>query len=76
MHVVALGIDVANVALSEGLASVRSGRDARARRIGAALGDAGIPDAYEGALGYVTSERLISRTHFARFLVEAGHVAT
>jgi hypothetical protein len=22
---------------------------------------------------YVTSERLISRTHFARFLVETGH---
>ena len=27
-----------------------------------------------GALAYVTSERLISRTHFARFLIEAGHV--
>ena len=33
-----------------------------------------MPDAFEGALQYVTSERLISRTHFARYLVESGHV--
>lgn len=74
VHVVALGIDPGNAELAEGLASVRNGRDARARRIGEALGQAGIPDAFQGALGYVTSERLISRTHFARFLVETGHV--
>jgi 3',5'-nucleoside bisphosphate phosphatase len=52
---------------------VRSGRDARARRIADALGRAGIANAFDGALGYVTSERLISRTHFARYLVESGH---
>lgn len=74
VHIVALGIDPANAELAGGLADVRSGRDARARRIGEALGRAGISDAFEGALGYVTSERLISRTHFARFLIEAGHV--
>ena len=34
---------------------------------------AGIPGAWEGARRYVTSERLVSRTHFARFLVETGH---
>ena len=74
VHIVALGIDPANAELAGGLADVRSGRDARARRIGEALGRAGISDAFEGARGYVTSERLISRTHFARFLIEAGHV--
>ena len=74
VHIVALGIDPANAELAGGLADVRSGRDARARRIGEALGRAGISDAFEGALGYVTSERLISRTHFARFLIDAGHV--
>jgi 3',5'-nucleoside bisphosphate phosphatase len=74
VHIVALGIDPENGALGEGLAGVRSGRDARARRIGEALGHVGIPDAFEGALAYVTSERLISRTHFARYLVESGHV--
>lgn len=74
VHVIALQIDPANAVLSEGLASIRSGRDARARRMAQSLAQAGIPDAYEGARRYVTSERLISRTHFARFLVEAGHV--
>ena len=74
VHVVGLGIDPANAGLGEGLASVRAGRDARARKIGESLERAGIPRAFEGALAYVTSERLISRTHFARFLIEAGHV--
>jgi len=74
IHVVALRIDAANATLDAGLASIRSGRDARARRIGEALADAGIPGAYEGAFKYVTSERLISRTHFARHLVDAGYV--
>src|SRR6185312_6120030 len=72
VHIVALGIDPDNAELAGGLESIRSGRDARARRIGAALADAGIPDAFEGALTYVTSERLISRTHFARHLVDSG----
>jgi predicted metal-dependent phosphoesterase TrpH len=74
VHILALGIDPANAPLADGLAAVRSGRDARARRIGESLGRAGIPDAFDGALGFVTSERLISRTHFARFLIETGHV--
>ena len=74
VHVVALGIDPENVELAEGLTGVRNGRDARARRIGDALEDAGIPDAFEGASGFVTSPRLISRTHFARYLIETGYV--
>ena len=73
IHVVALAIDPANRVLDDGLAAIRSGRDARAQRIGESLARAGIPGAYEGARRYVTSERLISRSHFARFLVEAGH---
>jgi hypothetical protein len=74
IHVVALHLDPANPALGAGLSGVRDGRDVRARRIGAALETAGIPGAFEGALKYVTSERLISRTHFARFLVDRGIV--
>ena len=73
IHVVALAIDPANRVLDDGLAAIRSGRDARAQRIAESLARAGIPGAYEGARRYVTSERLISRSHFARFLVEAGH---
>jgi predicted metal-dependent phosphoesterase TrpH len=76
LHVLGLRVDPDCPALREGLAAIRAGRSARAQRIGAALAEAGIPGAYEGALRFVTSERLISRTHFARFLVEAGHVRT
>lgn len=73
IHVVALAIDPTGEALLAALAGVRAGRDARARRIAESLATAGIPDAFEGARVYVTSEALISRTHFARFLVETGH---
>ena len=74
VHVVALQIDPGNVdTRSAGLESIRGGRKTRARRIADALAEAGIRGAYEGALRYVTSERLISRTHFARYLVDAGH---
>ncbi len=72
VHVVGLHVDVRNAALASGLARIREGRDARARRIGQSLAQAGIAGAYEGALKYVTSERLVSRSHFARFLVEKG----
>jgi len=73
IHVIALGIDPRNTALTRGLEGIRAGRSTRARRIGDALAAAGIDGAFEGAMKYVTSERLVSRTHFARFLVEAGH---
>ena len=73
VHVVALGIDAGDPALNDGLERVRAGRDARARRIGDSLAQAGVDDAFEGALAYVTSERLISRTHFARHLIDKGH---
>ncbi|HLW11700.1 MAG TPA: 3',5'-nucleoside bisphosphate phosphatase [Casimicrobiaceae bacterium] len=73
VHIVALGIDPEIGLLANGLENVRTGRDARARRIAQSLAASGIPDALEGALAYVTSERLISRTHFARHLIDAGH---
>ena len=73
IHIIALQIDPANRVLDEGLATIRSGRDARAQRIAQSLAAAGIAGAYEGARKFVTSERLISRSHFARFLVDAGY---
>ena len=72
LHVVALNIDPANETLREGLAGIRAGRDGRARRIAAALEKAGIPDTLAGAMRYVTHESLISRSHFARHLVDRG----
>ena len=74
LHVLALGIDPSCAMLADGLHAIRTGRATRARRIAAALAASGIPDAYAGALKFVTSESLISRTHFARFLVESGYV--
>jgi predicted metal-dependent phosphoesterase TrpH len=73
IHIVALQIDPDNAALVAGLAAIREGRGSRAKRMGDALAAAGIPGAYEGALKYVTSEQLVARSHFARWLVEAGH---
>lgn len=73
LHVIALNIDVECAALRDGLASIREGRAQRARRMGEELASAGIADAYAGAMRFVTSARLISRTHFARHLVETGH---
>src|SRR5205823_1162393 len=72
VHVVGLHLDTGNPILQQGLASIREGRDSRAHRIAESLASAGIAGAYLGARKYVTSERLISRSHFARYLVEAG----
>jgi predicted metal-dependent phosphoesterase TrpH len=76
VHIVGLQIDEDNAALIKGMASCRSGRDARGREIGAQLAQAGIPGAYEGALKYVDNPDLMSRTHFARYLVEIGACAS
>jgi hypothetical protein len=74
IHVVGLAIDPNAAALQAGLASIRAGRTLRARKMADALAAVGIRGAWEGAMKYVTSERLVSRTHFARYLVEAGYV--
>jgi 3',5'-nucleoside bisphosphate phosphatase len=73
IHIVGLGFDADDAALREGLARTRGGREERAREMAAGLAQVGIKGAYEGALKYVGNPELISRTHFARFLVEAGH---
>ena len=72
VHVVALRVDPADAALNRGLQAIRAARLTRANRMANALAEAGIGGVYEGALKYVTSPRLVSRTHFARFLVETG----
>lgn len=72
VHIVGLQIDEQDPTLVQGLADTRSGRDSRGREIAAQLEKAGIPGAYEGALKYVGNPDLMSRTHFARYLVECG----
>ena len=75
VHIVGLGFDPDDDALRAGLQATRGGRGERAREMAAGLAQVGIKGAYEGALKYVGNPELISRTHFARFLVEAGHCA-
>ena len=72
VHIIGLGFDWQAAALRDGLAATRGGRERRAREMAEGLAQAGIPGAYEGALAHVGNPDLISRTHFARFLVEAG----
>ncbi|QBP76573.1 PHP domain-containing protein [Herbaspirillum huttiense] len=72
VHIVGLRIDETNQALVDGLAATRNGRERRAREIAEALERHGIGGAYEGALKHVGNPDLISRTHFARYLVECG----
>ena len=72
IHIVGLGIDPENTGLVEGLRQTRNGRGNRAKLMAEQLLKAGIPGAYEGALYFAGNHDLISRTHFARFLVEQG----
>lgn len=72
IHIVGLRVDPKDPRLARGLEQTRNGRDARARDIAAQLAAAGIPDAYEGALRYAGNPELISRSHFARYIVETG----
>lgn len=72
VHIVGLGFDPDNEALNAGLLVTRGGRTERAHEIAAGLAKVGIPGAFEGALKFVGNPELMSRTHFARYLVEIG----
>lgn len=74
IHVVGLNIDAANAALAGGLADMRRGRHERAGLMARRLAECGIAGALEGALRHVDNPDLISRVHFARYLLEQGHV--
>ncbi len=72
VHIIGLGFDPQDPALRQGLHQTRGGRSERAREMAQQLAQVRIPGAYEGALRYAGNPELISRTHFARFLVETG----
>ena len=72
VHIIGLGFDPDDVALQAGLRATRGGREERAREMATGLARVGIHGAFEGALKYVSNPELISRTHFARHLVESG----
>lgn len=72
IHIVGLGVDADSSGLREGLDTLRSGRVERAQRMAAALAAISIENAFEGAMRYAGNPNLISRAHFARYLVEIG----
>ncbi len=72
VHIVGLGFDPDDAVLKQGLRDTRGGRRERAMEMSDGLAKVGIQGAYEGALKFVGNPELISRTHFARFLVESG----
>ncbi len=72
VHIVGLGFDPGNAAIREGLKRTRGGRAQRAMDMAEGLAQVGIHGAYEGALRFAGNHDLISRTHFARFLVDTG----
>jgi predicted metal-dependent phosphoesterase TrpH len=72
VHIVGLGFDADDQALKDGLRRTRGGRKERAMEMSDGLAKVGIKGAFEGALKFVGNPDLISRTHFARFLVESG----
>ena len=72
VHIVGLGFDPESDELLRGLRNTRGGREQRAMEMSDSLAKVGITGAFEGALKFVGNPELISRTHFARFLVESG----
>lgn len=74
IHVVGLGIDPCAADLQAGLAAIRRGRSTRAEKIVAAFDQLGIAGSREGAQEFAANPQLVSRTHFARFLVKRGVV--
>ncbi len=72
LHVVGLGVDETNLALQQGLAQLRQGRHERALKMAGDLARAGVAGAWEGARSHAQHSAILTRTHFARFLVERG----
>jgi len=71
IHILGLGIDPDCNILQQGLVKLRDFRMWRAEEIARRLQSKGIAGALEGAKKYAQGA-LISRTHFAQFLVERG----
>ncbi len=72
LHIVGLRINPEYPPLVEGLANIREGRHTRAAGMALALEKVGIHGALGGAYEH-SKGGIISRTHFARFLIEHGY---
>jgi 3',5'-nucleoside bisphosphate phosphatase len=74
LHIIGVNIDPAEPRLRQGLESLRVGRIQRAERMAESLARAGIGGVLQGAMTFAVNPEMIGRTHFARCLVEQGHV--
>jgi predicted metal-dependent phosphoesterase TrpH len=74
LHVVGLRVDPSSPVLVQGLNQSRDGRYGRAEVIARKLGELGFPGTLEAALALAQKPQKLSRTHFARCLVERGCV--
>lgn len=71
IHIVGLGINPDDVVLNNGLKELRDFRGRRGEEIARKLEKAGLDKPLEGAKKFANGE-VLSRTHFARYLVEQG----
>lgn len=71
LHIVGLGINPCDEKLNQGLMILREFRGRRGEEIAAKLEKAGLEAPLEGAKKYANGE-ILSRTHFARYLIEQG----
>ncbi len=74
LHIVGLNIDPESPSLKKGIAGFQATREWRAEEMGRRLAQCGIQEAYEGARD-LAGDGTITRTHFARFLVNRGYSA-
>lgn len=72
LHIVGLRVDDQDEDLLHAFEQVRIGRETRAQQIGHDLARVGIAGAYEGAKA-IAKQSIITRSHFAQFLVQSGH---
>ena len=72
IHILGFNFDAEDAALNSGLEDIRSGRIDRAERMSTELEKVGISGCFDGAMRHASNPHLISRAHFARYLVEIG----
>lgn len=72
IHIVGLGIEAKTASLQAGIKRLGTFRHWRAEEIARRLAKNGISGALDGARRYAKGT-ILSRTHFAHFLVEQGH---
>lgn len=73
IHIVGLKVNPEYAPLITALDAVRMSRMERAKQMGEGLAAVGIEGAFEGAQA-IAGSSIITRSHFARFLVQEGHV--